>query len=506
MHTFKVLGSVGVATLFAAYGCSVTVTDTGTTSGTGGTGGGSTSTVVGPGPTSTAAGPTSSSSSGMPMPDESTGCADAVELAAGVNSMDGVKYLAAKAVLAVAEDKDYFKFTAKKGDWINLLTQGGGNGDTAIIDPVITLFSADGLTPLAEVDDSFPRIDTNSNFYFRIPADGTYCVEVQEFSTWKNVEPKKGDDTLTYDLVVVPYDADNLKVLKGREFDKEPNNDVAAAQLMSNLGSSKAGDVFSYLFGALEPKTDKDLFKLTTPKGAVGLAMNFAPSGVSGNGSTGNIGLVSVWNADHSKLIAQLDYNEATAQLSGGGDYGMSSVPVLQNTTYLFETERKAGTEVGSNDFYSFFSSTQNTLNPQEVNDMGNGTAAGAEVLTAMVSASDPKVQNRFLGGSMPAMDTDFWKFEATAGEKIIVACSSRRAGSGVNGFAVTLLDSASLVLQTEVEKTTADLAWSDSDTASMKSVLAKTGTYYVKLSGAGAVANGATSMHYLCGVATIAP
>lgn len=108
MHTFKVLGSVGVATLFAAYGCSVTVTDTGTTSGTGGTGGGSTSTVVGPGPTSTAAGPTSSSSSGMPMPDESTGCADAVELAAGVNSMDGVKYLAAKAVLAVAEDKDYF--------------------------------------------------------------------------------------------------------------------------------------------------------------------------------------------------------------------------------------------------------------------------------------------------------------------------------------------------------------------------------------------------------------
>jgi hypothetical protein len=505
MQSFKLLGSIGLATLFAGYGCSVEVTET--TGAAGGTGGaGSTSTVVGPGPT-TAVGPMSSSSTGMPPTDESTGCENAVELAAGMNSMSGVKYLAAEAILAVAEDKDYFKFTAKKGDWINLGTEGGGDGDPAIVDPVVTLFSADGKTKFAEVDDSFPRIDTNSNFDFRIPADGTYCVEVQEFSTWKNVDPKKGDDTLAYALVVVPYDADNLKVLKGLELDKEPNDDVAGAQTMSNLNTLQSGQVADFPFGALEPKTDKDIFKFTTPKGAIGLSMSFAPSGATGNGSTGNIGLVNVWNSDATELLAQLDYNDATAQISAGGSYGMSSVPVLESTTYLFEINRKAGAEVGTNDFYFFKSFTSDTLNPQETDNTKNATATGAEVTMAQENMADPKFTNRFLGGSIPAGDVDFWKFEANANDKIIVVCSSRRAGSGVEDFTVDLLDSTEKSLQVETEKPAADLYWSnEGETASKPAVTAKAGTYYVKLSSTKMVMGGAESSHYLCGVHTQAP
>ena len=505
MQSFKLLGSVGLATLFAAYGCS---SDIETTDGAGGAGGtGSTSVVVGPGPTSSVAGPMNSSSTGMASVDESSGCENAVELVAGVNSMSGVKYSAATAVLAVAEDKDYFKFTAKKGDWFSIGTEGGADGDAAVIDPVITLFTADGKTAIAEVDDSFPRVDTNANFDFRVPADGTYCIEVQEFSTWKNVEPKKGDESLAYAAVIIPYDAENLALLKGPELDKEENDSVMTAQTMSNLNVLQSGQVAGFPFGVLDPVTDKDTFKFTTPKASLGLTMYFEPAGLLGNGSTGNIGLVNVWNATATTLIAQLDFNDATAQLQAGGGYGFSSIPVLPDTTYLFEINRKVGADLGTNDFYFFKAFSSDTLNPQETDNVGNLTSAGAEPMMAQVNMNDPKYTNRFIGGTAPAGDVDFWKFDAAVNEKISVACSSRRAGSGVSDFKVEILDSAQMVLQSETETPTADIFWSDDgDTASKPGVKAKTGTYYLKVSSTTMVMGGATSSHYLCGITTQSP
>jgi len=150
---------------------------------------------------------------------------------------------------------------------------------------------------------------------------------------------------------------------------------------------------------------------------------------------------------------------------------------------------------------------SSDTLNPQETDNANNMTSAGAESMMAQANMNDPKYTNRFIGGTAPAGDVDFWKFDALVNEKISVACSSRRAGSGVNDFKVEILDSAQMVLQGETEKPTADIFWSDDgDTASKPGVKAKAGTYYLKVSSTTMVMGGATSSHYLCGVTTQSP
>lgn len=510
MKSFKLLGPVGAMAMIAAYGCGVSVEET-ASSGAGGAGGAgsntSSSVVVGPGSGPTTTSGPSTSTGTTPPPDESTSCANAVELAPGMNSQSGVKYFAAQGVLAEPNDKDYFKLALKKGDWVNIGTEANPDDDPGLVDTVVALLSEDGKEVFAEVDDSFPRASTDSNFDFHVPADGTYCFQVQEFSAWAGNDPE-GDPNFAYALVVVPYDADNLSVFEGLSEDSEPNNEPAQAQTLAQRALS-TGQEASTMYGLLDPTADVDVFKFKAPAGALGMYLNFQPSGsTNGNGSTGNIGLVNIWNSDASMLLAQLDYGQATAQVSSDGSYGFASVPVTAETDYLIQINRKAGAAQGANDFYVFTGYTGDQLNPQETDDTLNATAAGAETMSGMINANDPTMTNHFLGGGIPAGDVDYWKFDAAAGDTVSVACSARRAGAGVEDFTVSLVDKDDKVLQTEVEDPSKDLLWSsDSPNMSMNSVkLTAAGTYYLKLNATKAVENGATLAYYLCGVHTQSP
>jgi hypothetical protein len=509
MKSFKLLGSIGAAALFMAYGCAVEVEETTTTAGAGGSGSSSssTSTVVGPGPgPTTTAGP-STSTGNMTPDDESSSCANAVELKLGMNNQSGVKFYAAEGILAEPNDKDFFKLSLKKGDWVNIGTQANPDDDPMLVDTVVSLLSADGKDVYAEVDDSFPRSSTDTNFDYRVPADGTYCFQVQEFSAWAGMDPE-GDPNYQYALVVVPYDADNVAALGGLTEDKEPNNIPTEAQTLAQR-ALQSGQEAGSLYGVLEPDTDVDVFKFKTPKGAQGLYLNFQPSGsTNGNGSTGNIGLVNVWNAAGTAILAQLDYGQATAQVKSSGDYGFSSIPAMAETDYFIEVKRKAGAPVGANDFYIFTGFTADALNPQETDDTANGMLAGAEPTMGTVNQTDPTYTNRFIGGGIPAGDTDFWKFDASKDDNVIVACSARRAGAGVEDFTVTLVDKDGKTLQTEVEDPSKDLLWSnDSPNASQKSFkVTAGGSYYLKLTATKTVTDGATLAYYLCGLHTQTP
>jgi hypothetical protein len=287
----------------------------------------------------------------MTPDDESDACANAVELKAGKNNQSGVAFLFGEGILAEPNDKDFFKFTAKKGDYINVGTNANPDDDPMLVDTVVTLLSADGKTVFAEVDDSFPRVSTDSNFDFRVPADGTYCLQVQEFSAWAGMDPE-GDPTYQYTAVVIPYDDANLAAFKGYSLDKEPNDASDSAQVLATRTIGMNDQVAGSFLGLLDPKTDKDVFLLKAPTGALALSLNFQPSGsTNGNGSTGNIGLVNVWNSTATVLLARLDYGQATGQTNAGGDYGMASIPVMADGTYLVEVNRKAGADVGANDF-----------------------------------------------------------------------------------------------------------------------------------------------------------
>ncbi len=513
MKSLYLVGSVGLAALFLAYGCAVTVKESTPGVGTGGAGGKKTVSVTAPSSTTTGTGGTTSGTGGMAPADESTSCADAVALAQQMNNQ-GVTLFAAQGILNPAGDKDYFRFTAKKGDWINLHTEANTMDDPMMVDTVITLFTQDGKTQLAEVDDAWPRGNTpDSDMDFHVPLDGTYCLQVQEFSSWKKGATPKGDPSFQYVAVMVPYSADNLKVIQGLDLDAGSNDTLQTPQTLKNVFvNSMSAQIFDRVYGLLDPKTDKDVYKITTPAKAAVFQLDFPPAGPKGNGSTDGIGLVNLWSGNGQTLIAQLNYDDATKLFKPSGRYGMSGVPVAEKTDYLLEINRGAA-DVGTNDFYFYAASTgDNTaLNPQEANDANNKTSAGAETMTAQQNMKNPKFTNRFIGGTIPAGDVDYWKFNANQGENIIVVCSSQRAGSGVGDFTVELYqDPAKAALQAETEVATADILWDDpttSEDASKPSVKAPTtGTYYIKLSATKMLTSGATSNFYLCGVHTQAP
>ena len=100
------------------------------------------------------------------------------------------------------QDYDWFKFTAAAGDHItaNVLAAGEIGGG---LDSFLSLVGPDGTTVLTENDDrGTPRIDSDSEVTFTIPAAGTYYLRVTSF----NISSGQADDS--------PFNKYQLKLAK----------------------------------------------------------------------------------------------------------------------------------------------------------------------------------------------------------------------------------------------------------------------------------------------------
>ncbi len=487
MKTRHLVGLLCVGGLVAslAVGCS---SDPGEETGTGG--GGTTTTTfpmtTTPSTPTTSSGGTTSTTSSSGAPDESTSCADAVALEE-FDNMAGGKTWGGDGIVNPAKDADFFTFEATEGAWYWLQTVANADDDPAMIDTVITLFNGDGTQKIAEVDDSFPRASTDSELFIRIPATGKYCIKVWEFSDWANQEPIEGDPTFAYEVMAVPIDT---QIYTGFNEDAGSNDTTGTAQVLTfNTGDS--GMIGGNFFGLLETGTDVD---------TVTLNVYFTPWGPEGFGSTGGPGVVNLLAADGTTVVAQLDYQQ--------GSDGISQVPVSANTDYFVEVKRP-NANVGANDFYffKFFTGDATGQNPQETNDAANSAHTAAEVATAGMS-NNPATTLHFLGGTIPAGDTDWWTVPSAfpAGSEVVVACSSWRAGSGVGDMTVELFeDPAGSADVTDTELETVDLLWSNNSSPNSTPTknawaLKAQGTPYLKISSTKANASGATSTHYLCG------
>lgn len=487
---------LGTSMAAATSGCNVSVNDTDEGSGGSSSTGSANTTVASTTAASTAASTVASTGSGMMMPDESTSCADAVALESVMNNAGG-SFFRGTGVINPAGDSDYFKVDLKKDQWISLITQANDMDDPNKIDTVLSLYNADGSTKLAEVDDAFPRASTDSELFYRVTEDGTYCIKVWEFSDWAG-ETAEGDPSFTYEVDVLPIDP---ALYEGYDQDKESNDDPASAQPLANaITSAMTGQLFDRVYGGLDTGTDTDFYSFTAPAGGVVMSTNFTPSGPDGYGATTGPGVINVWEASNTtQPIARLDYAK-------GAD-GFSGVPVNAGTKYLLQFSRPNAT-VGANDFYfvKFATGNGDGQNPQETDDAKNNTAAGADLATAAMSA-DAMTTLHFLGGTIPAGDTDWWVLptEFAAGSSVTVVCSSQRAGSGVADMTVTLYNDAagSSQLETETETDAKDLLWSDAmngNSSKSSPKLAAKGTPSLKITAGSLISNGATSTHYLCG------
>ena len=415
--------------------------------------------------------------------DVSTSCADAVPLQQKDNSLGGI-FFDYDAVIGAPGDIDYFTFQATAGDWIRV------KGDTesgSEVNTVVTLYNADGSIQVAENNNPVGSSSDDGELAYRVIETGTYCLEVQDRSTWLGNDPAGGPGYAYRALMVpidyVPYDYYN--------FDTEPNDSTTASQTGLSFSTNNDLQISTAIAGLFDDASDIDVYEWTAPTGALAFSLYFTPPGSDGYGSTQDPGIIRVYEADGSTVLAELDVQKGADRFS--------SVPVTAGNTYYIEVNAPVAFSPGANDFYYLIFNTTLSLNQQEADDTTNNTSAGAEVAPPQ---ADGTTMRHYVGGTLTAGDDDWWHFQAPTGADIVLACSSWRAGSGVRDATFTIHDDPGAAhLQTETETEDADIYWSSNSSASMGAVPATTtGTHYLRISATTLDAS-VTSSHYLCGI-----
>ncbi len=503
---FTTLGAMGViALLGAGCGDSEVVDDGSGGSGTGGSGQTSTSSSMPPVTVSSTGG-------GDTVPDESTSCADAPVVMEGQNSLMQPLFRADDYVLGEGGDADYFIIQGiQAGEWWQFGTDANPDDNPMLIDTVLSIYTEDGSTLLATVDDSYPRASTDSEMFHRFVDAGNYCIKVEEFSSWSGGTPEGGPSYI-YSVFGIPL---NFTAYLQHNEETEPNNDQGAADTngdISVLTGNMTDQWFATFMGVTGTANDIDVFRFVAPTNAIGFDLDLtSPASDNGYGSTGGPGMVKIYDSTFG-LLAEVDATKFSMGLDG-----MSAVPVVAGQTYYVAVEKPTAQAVGTNDFYVLKSFTRDTSNPQEGGGMTpvdggtNDTSAGAEAPASQMI--DAMTQATFVGGELPEGDVDYWTFDTAAmpasGDTLTVVCSSWSIGSGVRGMTVTVEDGSANSLQTGVEDEAAGILWSDTapNATGAAVTISGTGPYYVRLENPAATADGAASAtQYLCGIYTNSP
>ena len=346
--------------------------------------------------------------------------------------------------LTVTGDVDWFKFTGKKGDLIQLylLTAQQDTGmafDKLTIDSVLSLYGPDKEL-IATNDDPTPRTTNDSSLLTVLPADGTYYVQVQECQTWLDANPTQGascaepaeKDNTDY---TIEYDIADLTKNTAITQDAEKGNDAATATAVQYPQDAKGKFFSPILFGTFKDTKDIDVFIIDVPLAATPttgrshIDIEAIAGGKDGDGSTADPGIA--WMASEatpSVILAQVDLT--TGALSVPLPFGQKYFLFVQNTE----------TSTGANDFY-IIRHTFGGSNPVEKDDAANDKPAGAEVMTSQKTATGTTAF--YFEGDLikSGKDVDHYSWEVPAGEfDFFVVCGAQDEGSGLRGLTATVL------------------------------------------------------------------
>ena len=335
--------------------------------------------------------------------------ADAIELAVTIEG----------AAISPAGDLDYYSFTGTAGQWIVITTDANPEDDLEMLDTVVTLYDA-SMNVVAENDDSIPRTNTDSQLVTRLPADGTYFVLVQEWTTWASETPE-GNPSFMYDLSIGQVDPAAPSVT----IDAEGGDDAASAQPL-RLESLTNGDV-GLLIGDLRDASDVDIYSFAITEARPWISFTVLAKGTDATGSTADPSMLWVTNMDGTEVIARVAPNQ-----------NMRLSPGLPPGNYLLWVEHGGAT--GANDFYVVRTIRSGTDNDVEMSEDLNGVAATAEAISQR-PADDDNIRRGFILAQLPEGDTDYYSVQVLAGEVLTVACRSRTAGSGILDLTVAIID-----------------------------------------------------------------
>ncbi len=352
-------------------------------------------------------------------------------------------------------DVDYYTFEGTEGQWLAILTSANPDDDDAMLDTVITLYDS-SRARIAENDDGVPRINTDSELITRLPATGTYYIEVQEFSTWEGSDEPEGQPDFEYELSIVEIDPAAAAVT----IDAEAGDDAATAPTFAWTAAPRS----QLILGTYRDDADVDVLGFAVDGERLSLNVNIMPQGDEGYGSTTPTGDVWITTVDAPEVII--------ARVDGGGELSLS--PSLEAGDYLLWVDHPGA--AGSNDFYVLKATLGegNTLETEVRGAGTNDTLATAEAIA--LTDNGEGTLNGFILSILETDDVDYRSFDVAADQEVTIVCASARGGSGVQGLTASLHD------DTDTLRPDATGVETATDAIRIVETSPPAGTYYLRL------------------------
>ncbi|MBN2339978.1 MAG: hypothetical protein JXX29_09205 [Deltaproteobacteria bacterium] len=430
-----------------------------------------------------------------------TSCHDSKTYTSVVSDMDGC---AAAPVIAFSSgaffeqgelealnSAAYFRIEVPpEGAWYQLETE---NALLPVysFDPVLSLLSADGSTPIGSVDDSLITATTDSFYVYYAPGGQSLCVKLESYQNWteSSLAAQHVDHALNYAVRFMQnstmssqYDVSAAGVSNDTtaEATHVAMVPVDAADTVGEVAS--ADNTYSFVHGRLDSVADADVYAFTTGDAETisGVSLNMRTgagnplSGISGSGTTATV---------------QIEILDSTEQLIASMSMDRLRRDILANlspqTTYFIRVSGAPGWTPGANDFYSLylFSTPSENFAFEAVSD--NDSYETAELL-----ALEPTVDGYQVGswlGTLDELDTvDVFRIELSIQHYLLMFCTGATMGSGIQNFTVTAVNVTS-GMETELQsgvESDVPIEWSDGNNATASYILLPAGTTYLQVTG----------------------
>jgi hypothetical protein len=432
-------------------------------------------------------------------------------------------------VLVDTMTPDYYTFMGTAGQRLLILANAyvGSNAGMAetetITDTVISVYEPGNTTQwIAQDDDAWPRVNTDSQLFVELPVTGQYYYTIQDCNAAFTAGCAPAADVMDFAYQTQIFD---LTAAKLETVGVDPPATAAAVPYKQVTGTGvPAGTWYQdFLDGDFTSVGETQVISFTPPTGTATQAgtrtrsyMWLQPiTSQNGDGSYANVQLTVkdmsgniVAQADQKNYKDGDNFTDGPLQLSfplfdTTPLASPAAAPSTLGQPYTLTISNDAATVKAYTDYFFIvhfvgaydYGQAEAEFPGAHTND----TAATAETLTAPAMTTSFFADGNLVPGTA-ATDVDWYKLTVPSGvTKFSFACSAERDGSGLQGFAASVYsDPTSTSLVTLNDSATTDVQ--NSSTGGTIAIDTGVTALYLQITATGQSTTN-TGTYYFCGI-----